>query len=541
MDTTLLKQRADFLRPDSLVAVMMITDENDCSVKDVECDSNGNCSSQGFYSILTNNLLGHGTSQCLTNPNDHCCLSCQQDQRSVPADCPNLAMDSECMKGTYAPAEDPANLRCWQQKKRYGADFLYSTQRYINGFKDSKIPNRRGIAVQNPLYDDLTTTCNKATGAGCSGERDKSLVFVAGVVGVPWQDIALDVTDLTKGYLSSTQIADMNLWAKILGTPFDPTKPFAAPIPPTDPHMIESIAPRAGLPPPGSPLNADPINGHEWDPSMSSPPNADLQYACIFPLPMTKTCTEQTDCDCFVPAGGNAAGPSNPLCQNGGMFSNVQRAAKGYPGTRELEVLKGLGEQAIVASICPSNVTNTNAVDYGYRPAIAALISRLRNALRGRCLPRQLAVTPDGSVPCVIVEAFYPPAGGGCDCSVGRQPVAGDDPVLTDQVRAQGTCFCAINQLKDTMTDNSKTVCESDPAPGGTVLPGWCYVDPSQATTPTARQDQCQIVRNCPATDRRIIRFVSPASEPRPGATAFIMCQEQSFPSSGGAPMDPCQ
>jgi hypothetical protein len=346
--------------------------------------------------------------------------------------------------------------------------------------------------------------------------------------------------DLTKGYLSSTQIAGMNLWAKILGTPVDPRNPTAAPIAPTDPHMIESIVPRAGLPPPGSPVNADRINGHEWDPSMASPPNADLQYACIFPLPAPKPCPEQTDCDCFVPAGGNAAGPSNPLCQNGAMFSNVQRAAKGYPGTRELEVLQGLGEQAIVASICPANVTNTNAVDYGYRPAIAALISRLRNALRGRCLPRQLAVTADGSVPCVVVEAFYPPVGGGCDCSVGRQPVAADDTVLTDEVKAKGTCFCQINQLKDVQGgDNSKTACETQPSPGGTVLPGWCYVDPSQAG-PNA-QAECQIVRNCPATDRRIIRFVSPASEPRPGATAFIMCQEQSFPSSGGPPKDPCQ
>ena len=86
-------------------------------------------------------------------------------------------------------------------------------------------------------------------------------------------------------------------------------------------------------------------------------------------------CPEQTDCDCFVPAGGNAAAASNPLCQNAaGMYSNTQSRAKGYPGTRELQVLQGLGEQAIVASICPSNVANMAAADFGYRPAIAALI-----------------------------------------------------------------------------------------------------------------------------------------------------------------------
>jgi hypothetical protein len=98
---------------------------------------------------------------------------------------------------------------------------------------------------------------------------------------------------------------------------------------------------------------------------------------------MTKTCTENADCDCFVAAGGSAAAASNPLCQNGATYSNVQRRAKGYPGIRELQVLQGVGEQAIVASICPANTSNTMASDYGYRPVIASIINRLRNSLRG--------------------------------------------------------------------------------------------------------------------------------------------------------------
>jgi hypothetical protein len=272
---------------------------------------------------------------------------------------------------------------------------------------------------------------------------------------------------------------------------------------------------------------------------MASPtPNADLQYACIFPLNPTKMCPEQTDCDCFVPAGGNAAAASNPLCQAAnGTYSNTQSRAKGYPGTRELQVLQGLGEQAIVASICPSNVTNMAAADFGYRPAIAALISRLRNALRGRCLPRQLAVNPDtGAVPCVVVEAFNPPAGATCNCADKPGRVAADPQTITPEIRTQGSCFCEIIQLEDP----DKTQCETNPSPPGTVKAGWCYVDPSQAPA-NAVNGECQIVASCPPTDRRIIRFVNPDSEPRAGATAFIMCQENSFPSTGmGAPKDPC-
>jgi hypothetical protein len=525
-DTMLLQQRADFLRPDSLVAVIMITDENDCSVVDT---------GQGFYSIIPASgapavsILGHGTSACKTNPNDPCCYNCFQPQNP---NCPDKNQDAECQAGPWTRDLDPENLRCWHQKQRYGVDFLYGVDRYINGFKNDMVADRNGNAVKNPLYDDLTPQCQMMH-QGCAGERDKSLVFVAGIIGVPWQDIAVDSNDLTKGYLTATQISDMGVWQKILGDPN-----ASPPINPTDPHMLESITPRMGIPGPGSPPNADPFNGHEWDPSMATPtPNADLQYACVFPLNPTKTCTEQTDCDCFVAAGGNAAAASNPLCQNaGGMYSNVQSRAKGYPGIRELQVLQGLGEQAIVASICPSNTTNTNAADFGYRPAVAALISRLRNALRGRCLPRQLAVNPDtGAVPCVIVEAFNPAAGATCNCMDRPGRVPADPSTITPDIRAQGSCFCEIVQLDGT----DKDTCETAVSPPGNVKAGWCYVDPSQGGANAA--NECQIVKACPPTDRRIIRFVNPDSEPRAGATAFIMCQENSFPSTGqGAPKDPC-
>jgi hypothetical protein len=532
-DDMLLQQRYDFLRPDSLVAVMMITDENDCSVVDV---------GQGFYSIIpasgapATSVLGHGTTPCLTNPNDPCCYNCFQP---TPANCPDKAQDAECMAGAWTRDKDPENLRCWHQKQRYGVDFLYNPQRYVNGFKNSQVPDRAGNAVKNPLYSDLTAAC-RMQNVGCAGERDKSLVFVAGLVGVPWQDIAVNPMDLNQGYLTATQIADMNVWAKILGDPN-----ASPPVAPTDAHMIESITPRAGLAPPNSPANADPINGHEWDPSMASPtPNADLQYACVFPLTMPKTCTEQTDCDCFVPPMGNAAAAQNPLCQGAGGYSNVQVRAKGYPGTRELQVLQGLGEQAIVASICPSNVSNTGAADFGYRPAIAALISRLRNALRGRCLPRQLAVDEvTGAVPCVIVEAFNPAAGATCNCSDKPGRVSADPQTITPEIRAACAggcqCFCEIIQLQDNVDPAhpmAATICETQPSPPGDEPSGWCYVDPSQ----TNNMAQCPIVANCPPTDKRIIRFVNPDSEPRAGATAFIMCQESSFPSAGGAPMNPC-
>jgi hypothetical protein len=371
-DTALLQQRADFLRPDSLVAVIALTDENDCSILD---------SGQGFYAIvppsgaLQESVLGHGTSACLTNPNDPCCYNCFQGARSG---CPDPASDPECLAGAWTADKDPMNLRCWQQKRRYGFDFLYPVQRYIDGFRNMQVPDRAGNLVDNPLYSDLG--CKN--GVGCAPMRDRDLVFFAGVIGVPWQDIAVDPTDLTKGYLTVAQLTGQGVWAKILGDPHNAT----GPIEPTDPHMIESILPRPGLAGTASAPTADPIHGHEWDISKSPTlPNGDLQYACTFELNPSKVCLDGGDCDCYVPAGSDASASKNPLCQDKatGIYSSTQSGAKAYPGLRQLEVLRGLGSQAIVGSICPANTRDKTRVDYGYRPVISAIVNRLRNPLRG--------------------------------------------------------------------------------------------------------------------------------------------------------------
>jgi hypothetical protein len=291
--------------------------------------------------------------------------------------------------------------------------------------------------------------------------------------------------------------------------------------------MVESIKPRAGLPGPGSARNADIKNGHEWDPSKDmSQPNADLQYACVFDLVTPKTCTEPADCDCF---GANLADVQNPLCQNAqGAFTTTQLRAKAYPGTRILSVLRGIdASQAIVASICPANVLDKTKDDYGYSPAIRALVGRLRNALRGRCLPRTLEVDPaTGNVPCVVVEAFNNPA---CNCNAEPGRKMADPTVIIDAMRQVGNCFCEIKQ-----GDAPARVCKTSLNPPSNTGDGWCYIDPQQGPDGMFDQAQCPVVRSCPATDKRLIKFINTNSEPRPGATAFIMCQEKSFPSGGG-------
>ena len=54
-----------------------------------------------------------------------------------------------------------------------------------------------------------------------------------------------------------------------------------------------------------------------------------------------------------------------------------QIAAKAYPATRNVEVVKGMGERGVLSSICPSNLTNPGGADFGYRSALRALVERV--------------------------------------------------------------------------------------------------------------------------------------------------------------------
>jgi hypothetical protein len=92
-----------------------------------------------------------------------------------------------------------------------------------------------------------------------------------------------------------------------------------------------------------------------------------------------------------------------------------QLKAKAYPCTREIQLLHDFGKNSIVASLCARNLTRLGDQDYGYRPAVDAIIDRLKEALTVKCLPRKLEVAADGSVPCSVIEATTSAVDGACD------------------------------------------------------------------------------------------------------------------------------
>ncbi|HTQ07013.1 MAG TPA: hypothetical protein VMI54_24310 [Polyangiaceae bacterium] len=558
VNNVVLTQRAAFLRPDSLLAVVMLTDENDCSVVDEDGTQGWLVGYKGGVG-QANWHMPRANSAC-QNPNDPCCRPC-----STPApagsNCADNASDATCAMGaTLSVDEDAMNERCYHMKQRFGVDLLYPTSRYVEGLSQRFItPRFGGGQVPNPIY---------AASANGEPPREADLVFLAAIIGVPWQDIATadSLTGRSLSYMTASDLVANNRWPVILGDPDNDVLP-------TDPFMIESIDARtAGTPDPVFPSAAitpassttlNPINGHEQDQLAT---RDDLQFACIFPLaqPVSPAdCAANSDaCDC----NADEFDKHSPLCQGvSATMDGSQVYAKAYPGVRELQVLQGFGANSIVASICPKNIQAQGATpasdpDYGYNPAMAAIVERLKEALTVKCLPRPLspdtAGSPDptssdynpdfGKVPCAVLEVrpqtqSSPGVYTGCPdptCSdPGRTALTGEQAQVIgaaqDYLSSTGACgtgngaipcdkecFCELDQF----SGDDLNTCETMSDPGN--LYGYCYVDPAAAAATgdqTLVAGETTLVKDCAATQKRILRFMGQGLPAKDGL-AFIAC-----------------
>ena len=592
-DDALLAQRAAFLRPDSLVVIIMLTDENDCSLRDTDI---------GWVATDTSTSIKSGSDACKTDPNSNCCYSCTAG--GPPKGCP----DSCAGKGA-ADDDGPfqANLRCFHQKRRFGYEFMYPTSRYVVGLTKRQLcpdqtfgdmdcdctyaksigalctPGTR--VMPNPLYSTVIGTNNSGApvnslSASSIARADNSAVFLAGIIGVPWQDIAYFDASGTVGYIPVTDPAwtgrpsasgpapltpapaNGGIWANIYGD--DDSN-----IVPQDTHMVESLVPRPGI------STGDPINGGEWNTAYN-----DLEYACIYPLtdPAPCSCDQGSSsyscckylhpndcCDLTyeMDARGGPAGTFNkPLCQG-----RSQVYAKAYPGLREIAVLRDYAMNAafpgnsIVASICPADIrsdSDKTGPGYGYNPAVAALFDQLQYTLKASCLAHPIAVDlSTGTVSCNLVEVVNADALNGSTCSdfctTHQRATVG--PVMTADVtiamqlngicdqpgtpRCGSMCRCLLKQERpDTNSTGSAAgsdlaVCQN--ALDGTedqLPPGYCYVDPSAGVG-----TNLNLVAWCPDSQRRILRYVgtdafAPVgnSVPLRGSAVFASCSAASSP-----------
>jgi hypothetical protein len=399
VDGTILQQRHDFLRPDSLVAVVMLTDEDDSFSDPLTIGGQGWAFSASSFPQSSQARTGGagttapmGTSVCSSNPADPACTSCGFAKSCNPSDptCAALKNDINCQtnNGYYAGDDDSLNVRFFRMKQRFGVDPQYPISRYIGGLTQALVPKAQEEHDVAGIYQVGAGSCTNPLFAGAlpagaseelcalpTGPRAPELVFFAIIGGVPNELLHFDPTNPEASKLTSDD------WVRILGT--DPINYDYKGI---DPHMIQSITPRAGLPAPSATSGdngTDPISGREWDTQKS-----DLQYACTFPLVAAddKTCTMAG-----APGCADCNGTQNPpLC---GTNPLQQTRAKAYPTIRELEVARALGDQGVVASLCARTVGlhgmtlepdvtggSPNPLA-GYRPAVKSILDRMKSSL----------------------------------------------------------------------------------------------------------------------------------------------------------------
>jgi hypothetical protein len=505
IDQVLLDQRADFLRPDSVLAIVMLSDENDASIAD-----------NGYGWFVTQPAEGsmpRSTSACDVNPNDPCCVSCLE--ATAPEGCTEPASDSKCQAGVFlSPEEDRLNLRAYDQKRRFGMDLLYPTSRYVDALTGEGVPNQAGELLDNPLFT--------------SGWRP---VFLVGIVGVPWQDLATSDSLGDPTRLAYLPAEDLD-WTAILGDPA-----ASPPVPPADPFMRESIEPRTGSNPrTGIAIDApdgNSINGREYEIYDDS----DLQYACIFPLPASRS---GSDCATSTSVG------LRPICDG-----TTQTHAKAYPGLRQLEVLRATN--AVVASVCPKLTTGSpDDPSFGYSPALFALADRIGSHLFNDCMARNYGANEERFDCLDVLEVTPASENVPCAGHPGREEA---DPNLGPSIRARmaetglcpsrSTCesfhICRIKPAGDRFDSPGYQEClESPPDTPIQNAYGYCLID-AMSDWDADGTVECDVngggedcignpalVASCPPSMRRRLRFVSPASDTThppilwPGAMVFV-------------------
>jgi hypothetical protein len=160
-------------------------------------------------------------------------------------------------------------------------------------------------------------------------------------------------------------------------------------------------------------------------------------------------------------------------------------------------------------------VTSNGAPDglYGYRPAVNAIVNRLKNALASQCLPEPLTITNSGdggvpSVPCLILATMPASAANAAanEATVCTQPglKIPDATVLQSFQESQHAAYVAAGSSGqdpsllatcEVLQNTPNTSCSTNKQDIG-----WCYVDSPAILMQTGSscQQEIQFTANSP-------------------------------------------
>lgn len=381
IDFELLAQRRNFLRPDSLLSVVMLTDEDDSTVDPRALRGQGWAftsktfpgSTQPRGASAQGTTAPRPTSACASDPLSDDCTSCgffegcATGSAPVPANvpCDVVLKDPSCAAQPFLrPDEDELNTRVFQMKRRFGVDPQFPIERYAYGLLSAKIPSSldehdatTGDYTGQPSCTNPIYAAALPAGPGdelcelTEGPRSQRLVVLTVIAGAPPELLHPAMTG-----------AD---WSSLLGP-----APMAYDFQGIDPRMVQSTSPRPGLPSPGD-ASVAPLE-REYDTE-----GKDLQYACTFVLEAPRVCEGDSDCSCtpfFI--------PRRPICTSETPARQIAAAA--YPGIRVFQLTRQLGDNAVASSICPTPQAASSASTtptFGYRPAMRQLGDRMARSL----------------------------------------------------------------------------------------------------------------------------------------------------------------
>jgi hypothetical protein len=226
-------------------------------------------------------------------------------------------------------------------------------------------------------------------------------------------------------------------------------------------------------------VSAEARDGVKWDDQASR----DAYYDMI----LSDTRMTERPMNENVPSIANVAPSCTRIDKNG-------ERADAYPPRRMVEVAKGIGENAVIQSICQD--------DFG--PAMDAIIDVIAKQLGAVCLPRPLVRKSTGLVGCNVVWEL-PKAGTAPDqtpttCDKARYPYLDNVDQGRAAVNERGGNNCKVNQLE---VKTLGTVPQGD---------GWYYDDFSEA-----RKNEC------PKSQPQRVSF-SDTAKPPTGVTVKLEC-----------------
>src|ERR1700690_696826 len=206
-DTVILQQRKAFLRPDSLLAIIVVTDENEEVANPLSIGGEGYLYEGNGWPNSPTNGAPEGTLECKANPLDPNCTSCAFSNvvnmaANFATECP--ADPPTGIGGYLDPNNDSINVRFFHQKQRFGVFSGYPISRYIRGLTASAVPDR-AHEVQpgsgnyvgdqdmyancvNPVFATNLPTDATNPANLCNltrGPRTPDLVYYAAIAGVP--------------------------------------------------------------------------------------------------------------------------------------------------------------------------------------------------------------------------------------------------------------------------------------------------------------------------------------------------------------------